>query len=516
MKSKNLNLTGSSLSINQIFSLNNEANTKIAVSLAAQKNVEKCYQFLQGVLKKNHKVIYGINTGFGPMANYLLPHNQLEKLQENLILSHAVGMGEKLPDEFVLAAMAVRLNTLVKGHSGVSPKLIKLLSDFINNRIIPVIPEHGAVGTSGDLVQLAHIALALLGKGKVSFQNKIVPAQKALTEAKLKPYKLEPKEGLALINGTSVMTGIAARVNFNAKKLLDLSVLTGCMALEIVRGYDDSFSQKLHSLRPHIGQNSIAKQMRQILQSSHLIRNRLALDAKINHSHDINHINETVQEVYSLRCIAQILGPISDTLQKTWKETEVEMNSVTDNPVIDWQGKQFLHGGNFHGEYIAQGMDRLKLAITKLSMLSERRLNFFVNPNINKNLPPFLNLEKPGLSLALQGLQFVATSTAAHNQTLAYPMSLHSISTNGDNQDVVSMGTDAALITSKVVENAFIVLSIECVALAQAVDYLKIQNHLSAKTKKLYTEVRKVLPVILEDREINEELSKVTTTLKNF
>lgn len=514
MKLKSIILTGGNLSISDIFSLTGNSRLKTKISQKNLAEAQKTRKFLEEVLKKNHRVIYGINTGFGPMATYILPAKDLIKLQYNLVFSHAVGMGNKLPDEFVLAAMAVRLNTLAKGYSGVSKELLKQLENFINFRIIPIVPEHGAVGTSGDLVQLAHIALALIGEGRVSYQNKLVPAAQALKQAGLAAYKLKPKEGLSLINGTSMMTGIAALVCKHAEKLLDLSLMAGCLALEIIEGYDDSFSEKLHALRPHSGQMNIAEKMRRILKTSKRIKNRQGLNSKANNTTHVNHINEMVQEVYSMRCVAQILGPINDSLEKAKRETETEMNSVTDNPILDIQNKKFLHGGNFHGEYIAEAMDHLKTSLVKLTMLSERRINFFLNPNINKNLPPFLNLDTPGLTLALQGLQFVATSTTANSQTLAFPMSAHSISTNGDNQDVVSMGTDAALFANKVVENAYIVLAIEMIALCQAVDYLKIQNKLAQKTGRIYSAVRKQIPVILKDNEITLQLTNLTQMLK--
>ncbi|MBL8030395.1 MAG: aromatic amino acid lyase [Candidatus Doudnabacteria bacterium] len=516
MKQKTYTLDGKNLTVEKIAEITKNNSLKVSLDIKSLGFVKKTRKFVEQAATENKKITYGINTGFGPMASYILPKADLIKLQYNLINSHAVGMGPKLPDQFVLAAMVVRLNTLLKGYSGVSEELLIRLEQFVNNRIIPIVPEHGAVGTSGDLVQLAHIALAFIGKGQVSINNKIQKASEALKSFKLQSHNLGPKEGLSLINGTSMMSGIAALACAEASRLLKLSTTLGCMALEIVGGYNDSFSEKLHSLRPHKGQVAIASEMRRILASSKRIKNRKALYSQVNTGKEVNHISEKVQEVYSLRCISQILGPIYDALQKSSLETEVEINSVTDNPIVDLESKDFLHGGNFHGEYIAQTMDHLKTSLVKLTMLSERRVNFFLNPNIEKNLPPFLNINTPGLTLALQGLQFVATSTTANSQTLAYPMSAHSISTNGDNQDVVSMGTDAALFTHKIIENAFIVLSIEAVALAQAVDILKIKNSLSNETKQLYNAVRKILPVIDSDNEITSELSQIVQELKNI
>jgi phenylalanine ammonia-lyase len=515
VNSKIVTLDGESLSIAKISSLTSRG-LKVKVPPTALKKVQVGHDFLSQATKANDKIIYGVNTGFGPMANFILAKTSILDLQKNLIVSHAVGMGEKIEDEFVLAAMVIRLNTLLRGYSAVSPALLKHIQTFINHRIIPLVPEHGAVGTSGDLVQLAHVALTFLGKGKVVYKNKLVPTDTLLKRLKIKPYTLKPKEGLALINGTSMMTGIAALTCAQANKLLDLSIRGSCLSLELVKGYKDSFSEKLHELRPHPGQVAVAAHMRKLLAGSPFIRSRMDLAKHANHSTHINQINDQVQEIYSLRCVAQILGPVHDTLNEASNTVETEMNSVTDNPIVDWSNNKFLHGGNFHGDYIAVRMDQLKISLVKLTMLSERRLNFFLNHKINKLFPPFLNLATPGLTLGLQALQFVATSTTAHNQTLAYPMNLHSISTNADNQDVVSMGTDAALLTHKVLENAYIVVAIELIALAQAVDFLNISDQISTESKNLYKFIRSHIRKIESDRELQSELATFLTALKNF
>lgn len=515
MKSKKIQIDGNTLTIQKIFEL---TKNKQALELTKDslKKAEQGVEFLNSVISDGHKIIYGITTGFGPMANYILPKKDIIQLQKNLIISHATGMGENISPLFVHSAMIVRLNTLAKGFSGTSPELLKQLELFINKKIIPTIPRHGAVGTSGDLVQLAHIALALIGKGFVYFNGEVKPTSLVLKQLKIKPYTLKAKEGLSLINGTSMMSGIAAIVCHKSEQLINLSIRSGSMGLEIIKGYQDSFSDSLHMTRPHLGQRSVAKTMSEILKSSKLIRNRKILEDYANKGDQVNKINESVQEVYSFRCIAQILGPILETLNHTKQVTETEINSVTDNPIIDWKNKTFLHGGNFHGDYIAVSMDQLKMSLVKLTMLSERRLNFLLNHKINGIFPPFLNLHTPGLTLGLQPLQFVATSTTAHNQTLAYPMNLHSISTNGDNQDVVSMGTDAALITHEVLDNAYIVQAIEMIALCQAVDFLNIKEKLSNSSKEIYKFTRKYIPKITDDREMQKQLKHFLEALKNW
>ena len=510
-------LDGQNLKIEDINSLVANSKIKVSISASALNSINKSRDFLEK--EASNRIVYGVNTGFGPMASYIINNKETINLQENLIRSHAVGMGQRILPEYSLATMVVRLNTLIRGYSGVSEKLINQLETFINYRILPVIPEHGAVGTSGDLVQLAHIALSLIGEGKVFYKGKITTTQNVLKKLKIKPYRLKSKEGLALINGTSAMSAIAALVYVDAQKVLNKAMQNGAFSIELVNGFNDSTSEKLHSLRPHKGQIAVAKILRQILSSSHLRRNRYYFSRHNGGqeeipSQDVHQIPDSVQEIYSFRCIPQILGPVFDACENARKIIEVEINSVTDNPIVDWENNTFIHGGNFHGDYIASTVDQLKSACIKLTMLSERRINFFLNNNINKHFPPFLNLRKPGLNLALQGLQFVATSTTALSQSLAYPHHLHSISTNADNQDVVSMGTDAALLAAKVIENAYIVEAIELITLTQAAEFLGAPNKLSNSSKGLFKEVRKVFPKIDNDRVIIDELDKVVQFLK--
>lgn len=514
MNGKKIILDGSSLHIEDVNALISNAGVSVEIARSAITNVEKAKQFLDREAGK--KVIYGVNTGFGPMASHIINEKQSVTLQENLIRSHAVGMGEPIRSEYALAAMVVRLNTLLKGFSGVSPKLIFHLQTFINRRIIPVIPEHGAVGTSGDLVQLAHIALALMGEGEVMYEGRRQEAKDVLQKLRIEPYHLQAKEGLSLINGTSVMAGITSLLCKDAERLLTIATRAGVLALELVHGFDDSISERLHAMRPHPGQVKIAKMMRDLLRTSHLLRNREAFQKTVKLPERVRKIPEIVQEVYSFRCIPQILGPIVDILAKVSKEIGTEINSVTDNPVVDWENKVFIHGGNFHGDYVAAGVDQLKIGLIKLTILSERRTNFFLNQKVNTYLPPFLNLERPGLTLGLQGLQFVATSTTANSQSLAFPHHIHSIPTNGDNQDVVSMGTDAALIASRVIENAYIVLAIELITLAQAVDILEIRRNLSVSSKNLFDSLRVCFPAIEEDRVLVKELPRVVDLLKTI
>ncbi|TSC75927.1 MAG: histidine ammonia-lyase [Parcubacteria group bacterium Gr01-1014_30] len=511
MKPK-VTLDGDHLGVRDVDLFVHNPSIVIELSEAKLQEVDKSRKFLEREL--NNRIIYGVNTGFGPMASHIINQDQLERLQENLVRSHAVGMGAPIDTKYVLAAMIIRLNTLTKRYSGVSRGLIEHLQKVLNHRIVPVIPEHGAVGTSGDLVQLAHIALSLTGQGYVFYQEGKQPTSKVFQRLQVQPYKLKAKEGLSLINGTSAMCGAGTLNCLHAHRLLSLAIRFGAFALELVHAYGDSISEKLQKVRPHRGQVAVAKAIRETLASSSMLHSRKA-EEQVDIPDEVKEISEVVQEIYSFRCIPQILGPVYDALYKAQKDIEVEINSSSDNPIVDLEGDNFLHGGNFHGDYIAFAMDQLKLAIIKLTMLSERRINFFLHQKLNNFFPPFLNLGQPGLTLGLQGLQFVATSTTSQSQTLAFPQYIHSIPTNADNQDVVSTGMESALLASKIMENAYIVLAIELITLAQATDFRGVYDKLSNSSKDLFKGVRSVFPKIVEDRIMVDELPRVVEFLKS-
>ena len=469
---------------------------KIILDDKVLKKVTENYHFLKEFA--GNKIIYGINTGLGPMSQYKVEEKDQAQLQYNLIRSHAAGSGEKLPDIIVRSLMIARLNTFMKGYSGIHPEVLILLQQFINRKIYPVIPEHGGVGASGDLVQLAHLALVLIGEGEVSYEGKIQETGKVMQDTDLTPISVHIREGLALINGTSCMSGIGILNVLKAKQLLDWSVMSSAMINEVVETYDDHYSYELNKVKLHKGQNEITKKLQKILSGSSLVRKRE--DNLYNCNNNSNEIfSRKIQEYYSIRCITQILGPVLDTITNSENVLINEVNSVNDNPIIDHENKIVYHGGNFHGDYVALEMDKLKIAVTKLSMLSERQLNFLMNDKLNDKLPPFVNLGVLGLNFGLQGVQFTATSTVAENQSLSTPVYIHSIPSNNDNQDIVSMGTNAALMTMKVIENSYEVLAIELISLLQAIDYLGYADKLSEKTKRAYTELRKIVPKFIED-----------------
>ncbi|WP_343687687.1 aromatic amino acid ammonia-lyase [Chryseobacterium gleum] len=486
-------------------------NEKIELDESLLSRVDKSFQFLKEFSK--NKVIYGVNTGFGPMAQFKISDEDTHQLQYNLIRSHSSGIGNPLPAEEVKACMLARLNTLSLGNSGVHQSVIYLLQELINRDIIPLIFEHGGVGASGDLVQLAHLALVLIGEGEVFYKGERKSTKEVFETEGLEPIKVEIREGLALMNGTSVMSGIGIVNAYKANQLTDISLRLSCAINEIVQAYDDHLSEALNGTKRHYGQQKVAEKMRAHLADSKLIRKRE--DHLYTHFEEQEKVfKEKVQEYYSLRCVPQILGPVLDTLEYTEKVLENEINSANDNPIINVEDQHVYHGGNFHGDYISLEMDKLKIVVTKLTMLAERQLNYLLNAKINEILPPFVNLGKLGFNFGMQGVQFTATSTTAESQMLSNSMYVHSIPNNNDNQDIVSMGTNAAVICRKVIENAFEVLAIEAITIIQAVEYLGFQDKVSSSTKELYDDIRKIIPAFSDDMVMYPYLEEVKKYLK--
>lgn len=486
-------------------------NNPIEIDNTVFKTIENSFNFLKTF--SENKTIYGVNTGFGPMAQYKIANSDRIQLQHNLIRSHASGTGNVIHPKYVKAAMLARLNTLSLGNSGVHRSVIELMSSLINKNIIPLMFEHGGVGASGDLVQLAHVALVLIGEGEVFYKNELTPTKEVFKKENLQSITVSLREGLALMNGTSVMTGIGIVNTINTRRLLNWVILCSSAINEIVQAYDDHLSEALNHTKKHKGQREIAQQMRMYLKDSKLTRKRE--EFLYNKNPQVAVFEEKVQEYYSLRCVPQILGPVLDTLNSTESILIEEVNSANDNPIVDVVKQQVYHGGNFHGDYVSLEMDKLKLVVTKMSMLAERQLNYLLNPNLNNILPAFVNLGKLGLNFGMQGVQFTATSTTAENQMLSNPMYVHSIPNNNDNQDIVSMGTNAALITKKVIENAFEVVAIEMITIVQAIEHLKTQEKVSSKTKKLYDAIRQIVPVFTEDVVMYPYVNKVKDFIMN-
>lgn len=475
--------------------------------------VSESFDFLTNFSRD--KIIYGINTGFGPMAQYRIETDKLNQLQYNLIRSHSSGTGKPLNEIYARSVIIARLNSFLQASSGVSTGVIRQLVLFLNKGIVPEIFEHGSVGASGDLVQLSHLALNLIGEGYVYEAGIRIKTAEVLAKKSIEPLKMQLRDGLGLINGTSCMTGIAAVNLIYAKRLVQWAIAASSMLNEIIEAFDDSFSKELNAVKHHKGQQLVAQQMRDFVAGSQLIRSREELFKDDTAMHR-KEFDRKIQEYYSIRCVPQIVGPILDTLLYAQEVVENELNSTNDNPVVSIEENNVFHGGNFHGDYISLEMDKVKIVLTKLSMLMERQLNFLMNSKLNGKFPPFLNAGTWGLNFGFQGIQFTATSTTAENQALSGSVYVHSIPNNNDNQDIVSMGTNSAVLARQVLENSFQVMSIHIMAICQAIDLLdlKEKDKLSPNAKSVYNRIREKAFFITEDQPQAENIAAVYNFIK--
>ncbi len=440
-------------------------------------SLAKCVASREFLLRQinDGKIIYGVNSSFGSMCNKIIRDDNVGLLQENLIRSHAAGLGEPLPPDIALAAVAVRLNSLIKGYSGVSAALLEFMRDVINLRIAPYIPTRGSVGASGDLIHLAHLALMLIGEGRVFYQGQLLKAEEAFRLTGLTPFKLGAKEGISLINGTSVMTAIAAFAVHQAKQALAVECVAAAFSIEIFNSITDFLDEKLHQVKPHLGQIKIARVLRNLIGGSRNVVNRSGLHQAIrNELDEAAAVSETsifIQNVYSIRCTPQVLAPVWEAIETAERIVGLEANSTNDNPVIIPEENKILHGGNFHGQSIGFYMDSLAIALATLSNISERRLNALLDNHLNGDLPEYLISGMKGLDMGFMGAQYLATSTTAENRQLSNPVSTNSISSNASNQDVVSMGTVAARKVYTQVNNLKYVLTMEILADLQAMSF---------------------------------------------
>ena len=485
--------------------------TRVELGVEARDRIIQSHQFLEKFSR--NKIIYGVNTGFGPMAQYRVAEEDSVNLQLNLIRSHATGAGAILSEVDVRALMLARLNTLSLGKSGIDISVAEVLIQLINLEITPLIFEHGGVGASGDLVQLAHLALVLIGEGEVFYQGKRRDTEEVFRQKNIRPAKITIREGLAIMNGTSGMTGLGLVNIVYAKQLLDWSVFCSSVINEIVKAYDDHLSEELNQAKRHKGQQQIAKLMRNHLKDSGLTRSRKEEFYNTDHA-KTELFKEKVQEYYSLRCVPQVLGPVMDTLSHSTKILLEEVNSANDNPIIDVKTEQVYHGGNFHGDYISLEMDKLRLVMTKTSMLAERQINYLLNPKLNDILPAFVNASKLGLNFGMQGAQFPAVSTTAENQMLSNSMYVHSIPNNNDNQDIVSMGANSAMMTRKVINNCYEVLATEMATILQALYILQYNDRLSSATTLKIKDLKKIFRQIKEDRVLYKDIQNLKEYLK--
>jgi len=504
-----LHLSGDNLNYRDIVAIG-IGDKKVELEPSSIKRCEASRRFLEEAIREK-KIIYGVNTSYGPMCNKIINDRDIETLQNNLIISHAAGLGEPILPYIAQAVLAVRLNTLVKGYSGVRLQLLELMRDMINCGLAPYIPESGSVGASGDLIHLAHMSLAIIGKGKVYLNKQLMDAEQAFELSGLTPLRLSYKEGLALMNGTAAMTAIAAFTLFGAEKLYNIACVNGAFAVEIFGGIDDAFDEDLHGVKPHPGQLQVAQTIKKLYQGTTNITLREEMHERIRSQNDsdvpVYETNINVQDVYSIRCTPQILAPVRETLDHVIRTVETEANSSNDNPIILPEKRKIIHGGNFHGQSISFAMDSLCIAISTLCNLSERRTNKLLDKSLNEGLPEHLIPGEVGLTMGFMGAQYLATSSTAENRGLAAPMSVNTISCNASNQDVVSMGTVAARKAFRLVSNAKHIITLEILADLQALSF-RNSDRMGYGTTKIYTILKKDFQVYDDSRIFHDDLTK--------
>ena len=487
-------LDGDSLSLEDLVNVSRRG-WKVALSEKAAEKVKKSRAIVEDIVE-NNKVVYGITTGFGKFADVSISKDECKQLQTNLILSHSCGTGPLFPKDTVRAIMVLRANALAKGFSGIRIETLMTLMEMLNKGVHPQIPEKGSLGSSGDLAPLSHMVLPLLGEGEAEFEGEVMPGAEAMKRAGIPVIELTAKEGLALINGTCVMTGVGALAVYDSINLAKLSDVAAALTMEALRGIRDAFSSKIQEIRPHKGQMTTSKNVLGLIEGSTYVTNQGQL---------------RVQDAYALRCVPQVHGAAKDALNYIKDKVDIEMNSATDNPIITEDG-EVLSGGNFHGEPMALSFDFLGIAVSEIANISERRLERLINFQLN-DLPPFL-VKHGGLNSGFMITQYAAASLVSENKVLAHPASVDSIPSSANQEDHVSMGTIAARKAMTMAQNARRVVTTEIMAACQAIDF-RTGLKLGAGTSEAYAVVREVVDFIEKDKIMYKELDKVEELLSS-
>ncbi len=465
---------------------------EIQLSEEAVSRIKKSRQQVDKLIAENG-VVYGITTGFGRFSDTRISPREVVKLQENLIRSHSAGTGEEIPEEVVRAMMLLRLNALARGYSGIRYSTLKLLVKMLNHGIHPVIPSQGSVGASGDLVPLAHMSLVLIGEGEAFLRGERMPGLQALKKFNLKPVQLQGKEGLALINGTQMMSAYGALALADALKLAAQADIALALTLESLRGLLAPFNSLVHQVRPHPGQQRVAENVRKLVAGSSLVREKR---------------EDRVQDPYTLRCAPQVHGASRDSITHVREILEREINSATDNPLLFAEENEVISGGNFHGQPLALGLDYLAMALSELGSISERRVARLVDGNLNFGLPMFLT-EHGGLNSGQMIAQYTAASLVSENKVLSGPASIDSITTSANQEDHVSMGSISARKVYQIIKNLTNLLAIEFLTAAQAAD-MRSDNparDLGCGTALAYQTIRDRVDYLEEDRVLSDDIA---------
>ncbi len=473
--------------------------TQIKLDETAWADIKASNQFVQDIIAKN-TTAYGINTGFGLLANTQIEAKDLEDLQRRILLSHAAGVGETLSPEISQLTLLLKINGLACGYSGVRPLVLETLIEFYNHGIFPCMPAKGSVGASGDLAPLAHLALPLIGEGQVHYQNKIISGEEALILIGKSALKLAPKEGLALINGTQVSTAIALTHLFQAYELLQSAVLIGAMTVDAAQGTLAAFHPALHAVRGQAGQILVAQRLSDLLNGSAIMQSHADCSR--------------VQDPYCLRCQPQVLGACLDNFNHALKILMIEANAVSDNPLIFVKEGRIISGGNFHAEPVAQVADLIAIALSEIGALAERRIALLVDPHFNGGLPAFL-VPNPGLNSGFMIAHVTAAALASANKSLAHPFSVDSIPTSANQEDHVSMATYAAWRLKEILDNVKNILAIELLAAAQGLELRRPLKSSTALEHVLGT-LRQTVPFWQEDRFLAPDIEKARKLLDSF
>lgn len=492
---KSLILNGDQLTLDDAVSaLNRGAPVKI--SPEAKQRVKRAREHIDAAVREK-KVIYGITTGFGAFSNVTISRDQGKQLQKNILMSHAAGVGPPFADEIIRCVLLLMINSKAKGYSGLRPKTLDTLLKLLNKQVIPVVPEQGSVGASGDLAPLAHLSLVLTGRGRARYRGRTLSGAQALKQAGIAPVELAEGEGLALVNGTQVMTSVGVLTLHRAIQLAKILDTAAAMSLEVLLGSNKQFHKRIHRLRPHPGQIDSAANMRRITDGSEIISSHKDCGR--------------VQDAYSLRCVPQVHGASRDTLAHVKRVIETEMNAATENPLIFPNG-QVMSGGNFHGQPVALAMDFLTIALAEFAGISERRIERMVNPNLS-GLPSFL-IEEGGVNSGFMIVQYTAAALVSENKVLAHPASVDSIPTSANKEDHVSMGTIAARKARQVAENVKQVAAIELLCAAQALDLF---TNLKPGKGSLaaYKVIRRHVKPMKRDRELAPDIAAVAALIDN-
>jgi histidine ammonia-lyase len=496
-----LELAGQALTLEQIARVA-EGEMEVSLSPTVRERVESSRQVVENLLREK-KVAYGINTGFGKLADIHIPEGEIERLQVNLVRSHASGVGEPLSEAETRALMLLRANALATGRSGCRMTLVETLLKMLSERIAPRIPSRGSVGASGDLAPLAHLARAMIGEGECLYGGRWVPSFEALRASGIAPVRLAAKEGLALLNGTQAMAGVGGLALLRGERVAQLADLAGAMSLEALRDTPTAFDARIHDARPHWGQQASAAHLRDLLQNSEIRKSHLQGDPR-------------VQDAYSLRCMPQVHGAVRMALRHARETVEIESGSATDNPLIfaesGAESAEILSGGNFHGAPLGLVYDYAAIALTDLMSIAERRIDRLVNPDLNEGLPPFLS-SQPGVSSGYMMVQICAASLLNEARVLAHPASSDNVPTDGGKEDHVSMGMTAALKLREIVQNAERVLAIELMTATEGLDYRRPLRS-SARIEVAREAVRSIVPRVTEDRSLSGDIEALAAAIR--